>query len=341
VLDGQRSLARERNQLMRMIENTPLLLVVGALGGGTGTGGAGVVLSVSRKCNVPAIFLLTMPFTLEGHSKRRLAEEALQNELLDVADAVLALPNDLLFSVLPSTTPLAQAFAMADKELAGTALALTAVLRQGNLLAPDFADLISLVRRRKSFCSIGVGSASTEECGADADRGQLAVERMLQSPLLGGADKLSEADAVIFSLIGGPELSIGETRRLLELASTYVKPEAKLLTGASVEPAFEGRLQLCVMTLQFDSAGEMENVEVVEKRSAARRRSKHVPVVAAAAADAEGEQQLLPLNTLSKGIMEKTTQVIWNREDLDYPTFQRRSVVIDRGSVISADAAGR
>ena len=33
--------------------------------------------------------------------------------------------------------------------------------------------------------------------------------------------------------------------------------------------------------------------------------------------------------------MEKTTQVIWNREDLDYPTFQRRSVVIDTGKLLN------
>ena len=326
VIAGQGALARERKNLEKWISGTPLLLVTGALGGGTATGGAGVVLSVCRKCDVPTIFLLTLPFTLEGHSKRRIAETALRNELLEVADAVLTLPNDLLFSVLPAETPLAEAFQMADRELAGTALALTAMLGQGSLLAPDFGDLVTLLRHRKSYCSIGVGTASDEDPGA---RGQTALERMLQSPLLGGPEKLAGADAVMLSLIGGPELSIGETKRLLELAAGYVGGEARIVTGASVEPAFAGRLQLCALAVKFDEA----------EQPAAAHPARKAPARRAAAENAQGEldfeQQTLPLNTMSKGAMEKTTQVIWNREDLDYPTFQRRSVVIDTGKLLN------
>ena len=36
-------------------------------------------------------------------------------------------------------------------------------------------------------------------------------------------------------------------------------------------------------------------------------------------------------DTVSKGIMERTTPVMWNNEDLDEPTFKRRNLVIDDG----------
>ncbi len=330
VLDGQRALARERSALESLLTGTPLLRVGGGLGGGTASGGAGIVLSVCRKLDLPTLFLLTLPFTLEGHSKRRVAEETLRNELLEMADAVLTLPNDLLFSVLPGTTPLSEAFALADREIAGTALALTAVLRQGNLLAVNFTDLVAVLRRRKSFCSLGVGIAASGEAADGTGRCQLALERMLQSPLLGGVDKLTGADAVIFSLIGGDSLALGETRQVLEQAGTFVRPEAKLFAGASTESGFGENVQLCALTIKFDAAEE------VESTLAGGPVRKNRPARKAAAPAVEVEQLKFALDTLSKGMMDKTTPVIWNGEDLDFPTFQRRNVMIDTGKTVSA-----
>ena len=331
VLDGQRALARERSSLETLLTGTPLLLVVGGLGGGTASGGAGIVLSVCRKLDLPALFLLTLPFTLEGHSKRRVAEETLRNELLDMADAVLTLPNDLLFSILPGTTPLAEAFALADREIAGTALALTAVLRQGNLLAVNFTDLVAVLRRRKSFCSIGVGIAAAGEAADGTGRCQLALERLLESPLLGGGDKLTGADAVLFAVMGDDSLARGATRQVLEQAGTFVRPEAKLFAGASTETAFGERVQLCALTIKFDAAEEVERPLAggSARKGRAARKTAVEPAV-------EVEQLKFALDTLSKGMMDKTTPVIWNGEDLDFPTFQRRNVMIDTGKTVPA-----
>ncbi len=339
VLDGQRSIARERAALETFLAGSPMVLVLGGLGGGTASGGASIVLSIVRKLEIPTLFLLTMPFTLEGHSRRRVAEETLRSELLEMADVVLALPNDLLFSVLPATTPLADAFAMADRELAGTALALTSVLRQGNLLAADFTDMAAVLRRRKSFCSLGVGVASAADCADGTGRCRAAFEKLLQSPLLGGGDHLSEADAVFFSLIGGPSLGIGETRDVLELASTFVSSDARILSGASVDPSFGDRVQVCALTVKFDRSEEIDRT-IAEapgsERPAARKARSKNAVAAAAAPAGEAEQLMLSLSTLSKGVMENTTGVVWNGENLDYPTFQRRNIAIDAGKTVSA-----
>ena len=43
------------------------------------------------------------------------------------------------------------------------------------------------------------------------------------------------------------------------------------------------------------------------------------------------EQLTLMFDTVSKGIMERTTPVMWNNEDLDEPAFKRRNLVIDDG----------
>lgn len=330
VLDGQRAVAHERADIERLIAGAPLLLVVGGLGGGTASGGVPVVLSVARKLGIPALFLLTLPFTLEGHSKRKIAEDTVRNELLDLADAVICLPNDLLFSVLEPTTPLAEAFRLADSEVSRTVLALTAVLRHGNLLAPDFGSFVTLLRKRKSFCSIGIGVA---ERSLDGDGcGEAALERLLHSPLLGGAEKLGSADAVIFSLLGGPELSIGETRLLLELAGRNCRPEARLIVGAATGEEWRGMIQLCAVTVKFDAESEISEVmHRTADRTPPRTRGGRSGGTAVAP-DSEALQLDLPLQEpVSKGIMEKTAAVFWRNEDLDIPTYARRNVIIDNG----------
>ncbi len=320
VLDGQRAIARERVRIESLISGSEMLIVLGGLGGGTASGGVGVILSVCRKLNIPAVFLLTTPFSLEGYSKRRIADEVLRDELHDLADAVVTLPNDLLFSVLPSTTPLAQAFELADREQAAAAVALSFVLRQGNLLAANFADLAAVLRRRKGFCSIGMGTASAGDAPDGTGRCQAALEKMLKSPLLGGVDKLAQADVVIFSLIGDAGLSIGEVRSVLEKAASFIGKEAKLITGASADPAFDNEIQICALAVKFDVAEEVDAAVASAEVQKVRTRSRKNIVQDSG----EVEQLTFALNTMSKGIMDKTTPVIWNGEDLDFPTFQRR-----------------
>ena len=314
--------------LERMLAGTSMLLVVGGLGGGTASGGVSVVLSVARKLEIPTLFLVTLPFTLEGHSKRKTAEETVKNELLGLADAVLCLPNDLLFSILDSTTPLSEAFRLADREFSRTVLALTAVLRHGNLLAADFNNFVALLKRKKSYCSIGVGLVESTEVNG---RIEAAMEQLLHSPLLGGADKLGEADAVVFSLLGGPELSIGETKAALELAGRYVKPGAELIIGASTGEEWSGMLQLTAVTIRFDA----ETVTVEAMRKETSRMPRRGRAAAGAADGASTQLELFPLlEPLSKGIMEKTMPVLWNGEDLDIPTFKRRNAAVDNGKLV-------
>ncbi len=325
TLDGQRAVAHERMRLEKLLAGSEQLLVIGGLGGGTASGGVSVVMSVARKLEIPTIFLLTLPFTLEGHSKRKIAEDTVKNELLSIAEAVICLPNDLLFSVLDPATPLRTAFDLADQELSRTVLALTGVLRHGNLLAADFSDLSMILRRKKSDCSIGIGIASADEEG---ERGDLAMERLLYSPLLGGADRFGNADAVIFSLLGGPELSIGEARRLLELAARQCGQETKVIVGAATGEEWRNQLLLCAVTVKFDA--ESEAVETLHKstvRSPRRTRD-------ARTSDGDGEQLTLQLEQESKGIMEKTTPVYWKNEDLDIPAYSRRKVAVVNGKLV-------
>ena len=196
------------------------------------------------------------------------------------------------------------------------------------LLAADFNNFVALLKRKKSYCSIGVGLVESTEVNG---RIEAAMEQLLHSPLLGGADKLGEADAVVFSLLGGPELSIGETKAALELAGRYVKPGAELIIGASTGEEWSGMLQLTAVTIRFDA----ETVTVEAMRKETSRMPRRGRAAAGAADGASTQLELFPLlEPLSKGIMEKTMPVLWNGEDLDIPTFKRRNAAVDNGKLV-------
>ena len=327
-LDGQRAVAHERPRLEAVLRDSKFLVVLCGLGGGTASGGAPVVLSVAARLKLPNLFIVTLPFMLEGPRRRNLAEKVLV-DLFDVADAVVTLPDDLLFSTLPGDVPLAAAFEMADRECAGTALALSSVLGAGNLLNADTASLTALLKRRKSVCSIGVGIVRADDGCPAGEIPERLVSGMLASPLLGGPQVLKAADAAVVSMMGGNDLSLGDVKNTLELVAKYLPADAEQLTAASSRPDWQGARQLCVLTIKYSEP----TPELHPRASASRPRPEpqRRPAAGGGSSPRAGEQLEFELDPISKGIMERTTPVIWNNEDLDEPTFKRRKLVIDDG----------
>ena len=123
--------------------------------------------------------------------------------------------------------------------------------------------------------------------------------------------------------MGGGDLSLGDVRNTLGLVAKYLPADAEQLTAAGAHPDWQGTRQLCVLTIKYSEAAEEK-----PSRKPARPRPEPLPVDEPAAV---WEQQTLDLDPVSKGIMERTTPVIWNNEDLDEPTYKRRKLMIDDG----------
>ncbi len=315
-IDGQRAMAKERPVLERLLADSEVLMVLGGLGRGTATGGMMVLPSLVAKLKIPSVFLLTLPFSMEGHTIRRRAEQVLNDDVFPVAEAVAVIPNDLLFSTLEASTSLEKAFDLADTEMARTALALTQVLLAGNLLNSSFDDLTAVFKRKKNICGIGIGIAA-----ADGDPSAV-VEQLLYSPLLGGPSRLADANAVVLSLLGGPELSLGTGKGILDLASRQLGENAQVLVAAATSPQWAGQLQLTALAVKFQEEEAVSRPVARKPRSAVSRGSSSA---------GDMTQPTLPFTQMDKGIMVGTIPVSWGAEDLDVPTFQRRNAVIDNG----------
>jgi cell division GTPase FtsZ len=160
----------------------------------------------------------------------------------------------------------------------------------------------------------------------------MALERMLDSPLLGGAEKLQEADTVFLSLNGGNDMNIGETKKTFEAASKFINKDAKLIISANTDQSFGDLIQLTAVAIKYDRKDKKEVVSRsdsfgVESVLPASKQEAPEPDLLSGAF----EQGELPLQNISRGIFLNTTPVTYDGEDLDVPTFQRRMIIIDKG----------
>lgn len=222
------------------------------------------------------------------------------------------------------------------------------VMRCRSVIGSDYATFMDALRGRRCSCAVGVGYASISD---GLDRCTLAVERMLESPFLGGMKRLKNSDAVLFTLSGGTDLQIAEMKRSLEIVSGMLPVEANVILGVNTCEALTGRIQMTAVSVKYD-----QNPAKTVSDSSRKRKTWEAPAAVSRTAQRNGrgsrdfsgtrgkhagnddlfegtlKQGELGLMSLSRGIFEKTPLTKYQNEDLDVPTFQRKNITIDAGN---------
>lgn len=325
VLKGQRAISVVRSQLKEQLSEAAQLIVTGGFGKGTTTGGASILASIARELHLPSIFIMTQPFAFEGPRRQRQAEDGIR-ELLPSADIMICLPNDLLFSQLPSDTPSFEAFDKATESVAAAIVGVAGLFCGKAAIPADFADLHELLHRRKSSCFLGMGRAAAAD---GLDRVHLAIERMLDSPFMGGLEHLREADCLFLVLTSGPDLPMGEMKKIFDTVAGFASENTEIIAGADCRENMGDAIQLTVIAVSYD-----EKEEIRELRPAARPSTHPLspdPVIEKTEFSFDVEQGELPFVNYSKGIFSNSSPNTFEGEDLDVPTFQRRMIKFDKG----------
>ncbi|MDH3784314.1 MAG: cell division protein FtsZ, partial [Acidobacteriota bacterium] len=110
---GRSSALEDTEQVLEGLSGADMVFVTTGLGGGTGTGAAPIIANLAKELGALVVAVVTLPFNFEGRRRRMQAEEGL-NELRQVVDTVITIPNDKLLHTVETGTPMNEAFMIAD-----------------------------------------------------------------------------------------------------------------------------------------------------------------------------------------------------------------------------------
>ncbi len=224
----------EAHQLRHLCEGADLVLIVAGLGGNTASGATPVLARVARENGALVLALVTLPFNFEGR-RRQLQAQAALKLLRSSADAVICLPIQKVAVLLDEKTPLPEAMHIVDDLLAQGVCGLLRLLTHDGLISVDFADLCRVVRGRQAESCFATAEASGE------NRAREALERLVSSPLLDNGRLLTEAEAILVSVTGGPELSLKEINLIMDQLHR-LSEHAQVIMGATIDPELAGRV---------------------------------------------------------------------------------------------------
>ncbi|MCK5843166.1 MAG: hypothetical protein KAG97_00580, partial [Victivallales bacterium] len=167
----------------------------------------------------------------------------------------------------------------------------------------------------------------------DDDRCSAAVENLLNSPLLGGRDALRDADAMIATVVGGDDFTIGEMKQTLDIVRGLSGDQTIITAGVNSDPALHGKLLLTVVAVQCeDLRGKREALSLNHQQGAALTGAPS-ETASSSEKDPGMYQPVWIFQSPNRGYFSKTAPnpVKLDDEDVDMPTFQRKNIIMDKG----------
>ncbi len=310
--------------LHELFTGKELAFVVTSLGGGTGTGAAPIVARAAREAGALVIAFATLPFDFEGDLRMSQARQGLA-QLRDQADIVIVVPNQDLFATTGANPSAEEAFRMADYHLGMGVFAIWKLLVTRGVVNLDFATVRMVAR-----CSEDTAVFSYGE-GKGTDRATDAVQAALGSPLVAGGRSIAEAEAVIVSILGGPDLALREVETIMDAVHAVTRKDAHLFMGTAIDLAWAGAVAVTLVAAprwaEDEAAASAETAAADGKSEQAAPKRK--PRKKRGATDNQPTLTLEGGGT-GKGMFKDVEPTMIAGADMDIPTFIRRRVVIEK-----------
>ncbi|MCD6496071.1 MAG: cell division protein FtsZ [Candidatus Aenigmarchaeota archaeon] len=229
---GRKATEESEKELKKALDGVDMVYGLAGLGGGTGTGALPVISKLAKEMGAISIACVTMPFKIEG-ARIRKAEDGLY-QLRQVCDTAIVLENDKLLKIA-GDRPLSEAFGVADELIATTVKGVTETISTPSLVNLDYAD-VKAIMHSGGVAAVGFGESNNQ------NRAEEAITKALQNPLL-EVDYTGGSGALVH-ITGGNDLKLDETNLIGEYVSKLLDPDAQVIWGARIDPAFTGKIRV-------------------------------------------------------------------------------------------------
>ncbi len=295
---GASAAQESQREIEAALEGCDMVFITAGMGGGTGTGAAPVVAQIAKNLGILTVAVITKPFGFEGPKRAKSAANGLQ-ELRDVVDTLIVIPNESLLDIAGDDTTVPQAFEMADDVLYNATRGISDLITVHGLVNLDFAD----VRTTMADGGTAIMGAATDSGDGRAER---AAREAISSPLLDGIS-ISGARNVLVNITAGPSLSIREAGAAVGVIQQEAGDEAEVIFGLVIDEEMGDTLRVTVIATGFDRGAPSSTGDGQAGAQAGIRRTATLDG-ATAAPNYKGEDAV---------------------RNLDEPAFERRTPALD------------
>jgi cell division protein FtsZ len=242
---GRDAAEESRDEIKEALKGADMVFVTAGEGGGTGTGAAPIVAEIARSLGALTVGVVTRPFSFEGRRRAEQAEVGIR-ELQERVDTLIVIENDRLLQVVERTTPLLDAFRVADEVLRQGVQGITDLITVPGLVNLDFADVRTIMNEAGSAL-MGIGRASGDNRAAEAARAAVA------SPLLEAS--IDGATGILLNVTGGRDLGLFEVNEAAEVVTAAADTTANVIFGAVIDDAMTEEVRVTVIATGFGGGG--------------------------------------------------------------------------------------
>lgn len=238
---GRKAAEENRDEIKEALKGADMVFLTCGLGGGTGTGASPLIAELAREAGALTIAVVTKPFSFEGAQRREVAERG-YDELVDKVDTIITIPNDRLLQLIDKKTSLLEAFSIVDDVLRQGVQGISELVTVPGLINVDFAD-VKAIMAGTGTALMGIG------VGAGENRAVDAAKAAIDSPLL--EIGIDGARGILFTITGGPDLTMYEVNEAARLITAAADPAAKIIFGAVIDETLKDQVKITVIATGF------------------------------------------------------------------------------------------
>lgn len=242
---GREAAEAHRDEIEDALEGSDMVFITAGEGGGTGTGAAPIVAEVARSIGALTVGVVTRPFGFEGRRRSVQAEQGIQ-ALKAAVDTLIIIPNQKLLEIADESTPITEAFQMADEVLTSGVRGITELITTPGLINVDFAD-VKTVMSDAGSAVMGIGISSGD------NRAHQAAEKAISSPLL--ESSMEGARGVLLSIAGPRDMTLHEVNEAATLIADHSDADANIIFGAVLDETLGDEMRVTVIAAGFDRKG--------------------------------------------------------------------------------------
>ena len=235
---GREAVVENRDDVAEALQGADMVFVTCGMGGGTGTGAAPVVAEIAREAGALTVGIVSKPFTFEGRRRMQVAEEGI-DELKQVVDTLIVVPNERLRDVVEKGTTIQEAFRVADSVLLNATRGISDLITVTGLVNVDFAD-VKTIMTEMGQALMGTGY------GVGENRAMESAQEAISSPLLEDMS-IAGASGVLINITGGPDLSLHEVSEVSSVIHDAAGEDANIIFGAVIDPDLKGEIRVTVI----------------------------------------------------------------------------------------------